>query len=164
MTFWSLTNSDFLTDQTFNQFHYLNTDLDLHRIMSGFYGAFATGVTYQQGTLTLPDTWFRPPFGTYLYSNCWDQIPRVCHVFTRLFTSNTSWYFLDFAYGTQTFQLAAKSCVVKMTLSVYNFFIYWCCNKNRNILYFQVSLLTITRAQLIWNARMPPMYVQVRSW
>ena len=30
--------------------------------MSGFHGAFATGVACQQGTLTLPDTWFRPPF------------------------------------------------------------------------------------------------------
>ena len=30
-------------------------------------------------------------------SNCWDQIPRTCHAFTRLFTSNTPWYFLDFA-------------------------------------------------------------------
>ena len=29
-------------------------------IMSGFHGAFATGVACQQGTLT--DTWFRPPF------------------------------------------------------------------------------------------------------
>ena len=31
-------------------------------IMSGFHGAFATGVACKQGTLTLPDTWFRPPF------------------------------------------------------------------------------------------------------
>ena len=31
-------------------------------IMSGFRGAFATGAACQQGTLTLPDTWFRPPF------------------------------------------------------------------------------------------------------
>ena len=30
-------------------------------IMSGFHGAFATGLACQQGTLTLPDTWFRPP-------------------------------------------------------------------------------------------------------
>ena len=30
--------------------------------MSGFHGAFATGVASQQGTLTIPDTWFRPPF------------------------------------------------------------------------------------------------------
>ena len=41
-----------------------------------------------------------PHFGTCWCSNCWDQIPRACHVFTRLFTSNTPWYFLDFAlYG-----------------------------------------------------------------
>ena len=66
-------------------------------IMSDFHGAFATGVACQQGTLTLPDTWFRPHCGTCLCSNCWDQIPRTCHVFTRLFTSNTPWYFLDFA-------------------------------------------------------------------
>ena len=30
--------------------------------MSGFHGAFAAGVACQQGTLILPDTWFRPPF------------------------------------------------------------------------------------------------------
>ena len=29
--------------------------------MSDFYGAFATGVASQQGTLSLLDTWFRPP-------------------------------------------------------------------------------------------------------
>ena len=62
MTFWPFTNSDFPTDQTFHQFHDLYTELDLHRIMSGFHGAFATSVASQQGTLTLPDTWFRPPF------------------------------------------------------------------------------------------------------
>ena len=61
MTFWPLTNSDLPTNQTFHQFHDLYTELDLHRIMSGFHGAFATGVASQQGTLTLPDTWFRPP-------------------------------------------------------------------------------------------------------
>ena len=54
--------SDFPTDQTFHQFQDLYTELDLHRFMSGFHGAFATGVASQQGTLTLPDTWFRPPF------------------------------------------------------------------------------------------------------
>ena len=32
MTFWSLTNSDFPTDQTFHQFHDLDTELDLHRL------------------------------------------------------------------------------------------------------------------------------------
>ena len=62
MTFWPLTNSDLPTNQTFYQFHDLDTDFDLHRITSGFHGAFATGVASQQGTLTLPDTWFRPQF------------------------------------------------------------------------------------------------------
>ena len=30
--------------------------------LRGFHRAFATGVACQQGALTLPDTWFRPPF------------------------------------------------------------------------------------------------------
>ena len=62
MTFWPLTNSDFPTNKTFHQLHDLDTDYDLHRIVSGFNGAFATGVACQHWTLTLPDTWFRPPF------------------------------------------------------------------------------------------------------
>ena len=99
MAFWPLTNSDFPSDPTFHQFHDLYIELDLHRIMSGFHGSFAMVVASQQGTLTLPDTWFRPPFWTCLCSNCWDQIPRTCHVFTRLFTLNTRWYFLDFAFS-----------------------------------------------------------------
>ena len=56
MTFWSLTNIDFSSDQTFHQFHDLDTEFDLHRIVGGFHGAFATGVACQQRTLTLPDT------------------------------------------------------------------------------------------------------------
>ena len=51
---WSLS-------ETFKQFHDRDIDLDLHRIMSGFHGAFATGVACQQETLTLPYTWFLPP-------------------------------------------------------------------------------------------------------
>ena len=30
---------------------------------------------------------------------CWDESPRTCHVFTRLFTLNTPWFFLDFAWN-----------------------------------------------------------------
>ena len=67
MTFWPLTsNSDFSTDPTFHQVHDIDTELDLHRITSGFHGTFATGVAFQWGTLTLPDTWFRPPFQNLL--------------------------------------------------------------------------------------------------
>ena len=62
MTLWPLNNSYFPTNPTFHQFHDLDTDFDLHRITSVFHGAFATGMAYQQGRLTLPDTWFRPPF------------------------------------------------------------------------------------------------------
>ena len=68
----------------------LYTELDLHRIMSGFHGAFATGGASQQGTLTLPDTWFRPPF--------WDlQILQLLRPNSSNLPSNTPWYFLDFA-------------------------------------------------------------------
>ena len=38
--------------------------LSKNRITTGFHGAFVTGVACQQGALTLPDTWFRPPFWT----------------------------------------------------------------------------------------------------
>ena len=47
------------TDQTLQQFHDPDTKIDLHRIISAFHGAFATGVVCQQRTLTLPDAWFR---------------------------------------------------------------------------------------------------------
>ena len=75
--------------------------------MSGFHGAFATGVASQQGTLTLPDTWFRPPFWDLLmlqllrpnssnlpclYSTFHLEYPLVL----SRFYSNTPWYFLDF--------------------------------------------------------------------
>ena len=37
-----------------------------------------------------------PFFGTCLFSNCWDQIPRTCHVYTHI----SPWIpiFLDFAF------------------------------------------------------------------
>ena len=85
MTFWPLTNSDLPTNQTFHQFHDLYTELDLHRIMSGFHGAFATGVASQQGTLTLPDTWFRPPFWDLLMLQLLrpnsSNLPCLCSTF-----------------------------------------------------------------------------------
>ena len=38
-----------------------------------------------------------PPLGTCLCFNCWDKFYRTCRIFSRLFTLNTPWYFLDFA-------------------------------------------------------------------
>ena len=69
VSFWRMLSDILTLDQQwllnpsdFPPIHGLNTELDLHRIMSGVHGAFATGVASQQGTLILPDTWFRPPF------------------------------------------------------------------------------------------------------
>ena len=62
-----------------------------------WHSAFATAVAYQQGTLTLPGTWFVPS-GSCSCSNCWYQFSRTCLVFPRLFTMNIPRYFLDFAY------------------------------------------------------------------
>ena len=67
-------------------------------IMSGFHGAFATGVACQQGTLILPDTWFRPPLWDLLVLQFLRPDSSNLPCLTRLFTSNTPWYFLDFAY------------------------------------------------------------------
>ena len=69
MTFWPLTsNSDIQTNQTIHPFHNLDTELDLHRFTSDFYGTFATGVTCKQGILIRPDTWFRPAFFGLAYA------------------------------------------------------------------------------------------------
>ena len=45
MAFWPLINRIFPTDQTFHQFHDVYTELDLHRIMSGFHGGRSVGET-----------------------------------------------------------------------------------------------------------------------
>ena len=44
----------------------------LYQIIRCFHGAFEMGVAWQQGMLTLPDTWFRP-FLTCICSYSWDQ-------------------------------------------------------------------------------------------
>ena len=96
MTYWHSTSySDFHTYQTFHQFPDLDIELDFQWITRGFHGAFtvcATGVACQQGTLTLPDTWFRP-FLVIAY------VPTIETSFLELAVS-----FLDFrhwiSYGT----------------------------------------------------------------
>ena len=50
-----------------------------------------------------------PYFGTCWCSNCCDQIPRTCQVFTRFFTSNTPWHFLDFASNALVFDNIVKN-------------------------------------------------------
>ena len=71
----------------FPTLHRINyrTKLDLHRIKRGFHGAFATGVASQQGALTLPDTWFRPPFWDLLMLQLLrpnsSNLPCLCSTF-----------------------------------------------------------------------------------
>ena len=60
---WPLTSYSYCSnDRTFHQRPDHVTELDLQRITSGFYEAFATGMAWQQGTLNLPDTCFLPSF------------------------------------------------------------------------------------------------------
>ena len=54
---------DFPINQTFHQFHDLDNELDVHRITSGYDGAFVTGVACQLGKLSRPDTLFPTLFG-----------------------------------------------------------------------------------------------------
>ena len=76
---------------------WLYTELDLHRFwvvsmehLQRVWHASRERLPFRTPG-SVPHCW------TCLCSNCWDQIPRTCHVFTRLFTSNTPWYFPDFA-------------------------------------------------------------------
>ena len=52
--------------------------------MSGFHGAFATGVACQQGTLTTPDTWFRPLCGGLHLLWLLRPVPPTLHRFNDL--------------------------------------------------------------------------------
>ena len=74
MIFWPLTNREFPTDQTFHQFYNLDTEHDRYWIMTGFHGAFPTGIVCQQGTLTPPDTWFCSLVGELIYALIFEKI------------------------------------------------------------------------------------------
>ena len=84
MTFWSLTNSDFPTNQTFHQFHDIDTELDLHRLWVVSMENMQWVWHASRECLPFRTPGSAPDCGTCLCSNCWDQIPRTCHVFTRL--------------------------------------------------------------------------------
>ena len=106
MTFCSLTYSDFTTNQTFHQCHDIDTELDLHRLWVVSMEHLQRVWHASRERLPFRTPGSVPHCGTCLYSNCWDQIPQSCNVFTRIFTSNIPWYFLDFAsiHDTKTCQ------------------------------------------------------------
>ena len=88
MTFWPpISYTDFLTDQTFQRFHDLGIVLHLHWITSGFHGAFATAVAFQQGIPTLPDTLVRPLLGLAYTAIVETRYPKLAMSFLDMTSS-----------------------------------------------------------------------------
>ena len=146
LTFWPLTNSDFPTDLTFDQFHDLDkvsewvnwlfnvtiNDISViyvtaHRCAGGLkkLGLNPTVVSMEhlqwvwhasREHLPFRSPGFVPRFGTCLCSNCWDQISRIRRVFNQTFTWNTPLYFLDFHKVSWDFQI-----VISVLLQVHQF-------------------------------------------
>ena len=105
LTWYNLTYSDFPTNQTFHRFHDLYAKRNLYRLwvvsmehLQRVWHASRERLFFQKPG-SVPHWW------TCSCSNCWDQIPRTCHVFTRLFTSNTPWYLLHFALNIHIFPM-----------------------------------------------------------
>ena len=105
MAFWPSTSyTDVHTNQTFH----LVTEIDLHRMMSGIHGAFATDMACRQGMVTLPDT-LTHPFWDFL------MIKLLRPVFPKLpcllstFHLNIPWYFLDVASNNCSFKMVCTS-------------------------------------------------------
>ena len=87
MRFWPLTSdSDFTTDQTFIQFHDLDTGIDLHRITSCLQRVWLA--SREHLPFRTPASCSVPLFGTCFCSNCWDQFYRTSRIFFRLFILN----------------------------------------------------------------------------
>ena len=84
---------------TLPYFYDLDTELDLYQITRGFYGAFATVEPYQQGTLVLPDNWFRPFFDLHMLQLLIQIFPKAVVIFSTFFISNIPWFFLDFNHN-----------------------------------------------------------------
>ena len=85
--------------------------------MRGFHGAFATGVASQQGTLTLPDTWFRPPFWDLLMlqllrpnSSNWPCLYSTFHLEYPLVLSRFCSSFIHNYYPTSTLGDKLSTC------------------------------------------------------
>ena len=101
------------TDKTFHQFHDPDTELDLHRIMGGFYGAFATVLACQQGTLSLLDTWFRLPFSGLA------RAPVVATSFPKLAVCLFSTFHLEYPSELSRFLIDTWSCFCITHVSCY---------------------------------------------
>ena len=52
-------------------------------------------------------------------------MPRTCHVFTRLFTSNTPWYFLDFTFSDNFKTVKWKISPLQVHIFQYEGHLFW---------------------------------------
>ena len=111
------------TSSSYEYFIFLHRLNDLPKLtfteLRGFHGAFATGWAYQQGALTLPDTWFRPPLWDLLVlqllrpdSSNLPCLYSTFHLEYRLVLSR--FYFA----GDATFQLASRAGICKGTFEI----------------------------------------------
>ena len=124
MKFLPLTNSYFPIDQTFHHFITLVPNWTFSQYYEWYPWSICNGCGIPAGNANPyrhldPSPHFgtfyldpSPHFETCLCSNCWDRIPRTCHVFTQLFTSNTPWYFPDFAFNIVLFIFTEKLKVI----------------------------------------------------
>ena len=75
------------------------------------------GVAYQQGIITLLDTWFHPFLGHAYAPIVETSFPELV-VFSRIFTSNIHRYFLDFAFK-RTYTLKCNITMISSLLGKY---------------------------------------------
>ena len=87
--FWSLTNNDFPTNQTFHNFMTLIPSLDLHRLWVVSIEHLQRVWHASRERLPFRTPGSRPPFWDLLMLQLLRPNSSNLHVFTRLFTSNT---------------------------------------------------------------------------
>ena len=95
-----------------------------------------------------------PPFyggGTYLCSNCWDQISQTCRVFTRLFTLNNPRYFLDFALSVQNKMLMISNLSYIVLISCKRLKAIFCLD----IFFIDTKTITFWKSWLVIPSSLP---------
>ena len=88
--------------------------------------SFATGVASQQGTLTLPDTWFRPPFWDLLMLQLLrpnsSNLPCLCSTFHLEYPLVLSrFYFVHVMYLNIASHLFGMQIMSKSGYNLYKF-------------------------------------------
>ena len=120
-------------------------------IMSGFHGAFATGVACQQGTLTLPDTWFRPPLWDLLMLQLLrpnsSNLPCLYSTFHLEYPLVLSRFCFQMLLMDSDLELDFEGHVSSYSLAIF-FWVKWVMFKNIRVFVFINS--TFVRYFLMW--------------